>query len=310
MKYNEAIGSEESQRIWSLKSIALISVFFAHMPLGIDGTYMSYLFNLLGIVGVPSFFFLSGFLDVGSCSNFVTKAQRMMIPLLFWRTVTFIISVALNHGFSNSLSDLIFKWVKWVIGSGSIYYFVPVLLACILFASYVNEYILIAMSLLSIGLGLQIPYGDMFTAYLNPFNFILYFSLGRLYRKSSYVLKEKTLVLLSIFLVVLYLCIWRMQPPSYFNICYVPFSLVSLYLLNELLKKVNPSWLVEIGKLSFVIYLSHIQCAGFINTRMNGFSEYAKVPVAFIVMCIIAYSMKAVLTIKKREKLFKLLGFK
>lgn len=159
------IGSEESQRIWSLKSCALISVFFAHMPLSIDGP-ICYLFNLLGIVGVPSFFFLSGFLDVGSCSNFVTKAQRMMIPLLFWGTITFIISVALSHGFSNSFPDLIFKWIKWVIGSGSIYYFVPVLLACMLFVVYVNEYILIAMSLLSIGLGLKIPYGDVFTAYL------------------------------------------------------------------------------------------------------------------------------------------------
>lgn len=304
------IGSEESQRIWSLKSCALISVFFAHMPLSIDGP-ICYLFNLLGIVGVPSFFFLSGFLDVGSCSNFVTKAQRMMIPLLFWGTITFIISVALSHGFSNSFPDLIFKWIKWVIGSGSIYYFVPVLLACMLFVVYVNEYILIAMSLLSIGLGLKIPYGDVFTAYLNPFNFILYFSLGRLYRKSSYVLKEnKFLMLLSIVLVVFYLCIWRMQTPSYFNICYVPFSLVSLYLLNVLEKKINIPWLVEIGKLSFVIYLSHIQCAGFINTRMNGSLEYAKVPVAFIVMCVIAYSMKAVLTIKKEKKLFKLLGFK
>ena len=101
-----------------------------------------------------------------------------------------------------------------------------------------------------------------------------------------------------------------MQTPSYFNICYVPFSLVSLYLLNVLVKKTNIPWLVEIGKLSFVIYLSHIQCAGFINTRMNGSLEYAKVPVAFIVMCVIAYSMKAVLTIKKEKKLFKLLGFK
>lgn len=93
----EQIGREQSDRIWVLKAIAIFTVFYAHMPWAGNNPAMHKLYCLIGITGVPTFLFLSGYLGLGSTSPLSSRMKKLCIPLIIWASITFVVSCLIKN---------------------------------------------------------------------------------------------------------------------------------------------------------------------------------------------------------------------
>lgn len=311
---NIKLQEQESECIWAVKAIAIFTVFFAHMPWSDSESVMYIVFNYIGIMGVPIFLYLSGYLDYGSKRTIFYKIKWIFFPLLVYGSLTYCISLLIHYkDLSSSFYLLVINYLKWIFGCGSIYYFVPVLIVCTILGRYINNYVLIVLSAVSIYLSLDyIPHNDIITRYLNPFNFLIYYSLGRISRKTRKsqidICKKNVIGAISVFVVSI--VTWD-STPTYFDLHCVFFSMSAYIILMGFLGSLSDlSFLVYIGKLSFVIYLIHIQIAGFLNTRMGGV-EYIKIPVAFFVtVCFVAMLNYLISHNSKTYSYMRFLGFK
>lgn len=289
------ITDEESILIWAIKAIAIFTVFFAHMPWSTPDTYMSWLYSSLGSIGVPIFLFLSGYLDFGSKKRFIDKLPNLMIPLLIWGTLTFVFNLLISHN-SLSLFTMV-SWLKWVLGSGTWYYFIPVLLMCTLMSRYINNWILISISIVAILFSDVIPYNEVFTRSLNPFFFVVYFSAGRLVRSKEWQIFNNQGGIYSALFIMMALLL-RINV-SYFSIFCIPFSFSCMVILGNAFNmifgnkrnKVSDA-MVSVGKASFVIYLVHMPIAGIIDARCIGAAEHFKVLIAFGVTCLLVFGFR------------------
>ena len=274
---------------------------------------MYIIYSYLGIIGVPIFLFLSGYLSLQSKKTIGKQAKSIIIPWIIYATMTFVGSVLINHRISCAFTDLLSDYFRWVCGSGSIYYFLSVLLICQLISKRFNEWLLVAISLVSIGLSWEyIPHNVIFTRYLNPFNFIIYYTLGCLVRKYAIPLQNLLggEILLSTIVIFCAVMLWKGEP-TYFNLLCVPFSMSFLVILYNVLNSFNDPLLINIGKISFVVYLIHIQIVGVINTWMTGHGlEYFKVFCAYAVVCAIVLAYKTIVLSFDKWHLSQFLGFR
>ena len=323
----KTIDRIQSDRIWALKAVAIFLVCFAHMPWRGQNEGMHKIFALLGIIGVPVFMFLSGYLDFGSKTPLPKRFKTLFMPVLIWASATFFVSCVFcwkqrlanvahidNYGeFLGGGISLIIRWICYCAGSRSVYYFVTVLALCMILSRYINKWMLVVLSICSIALSWDyLPHNDIFTRYLNPFNFLLYFQLGRLAREYEWVpLSPRWALPIGILICVVCGILWHTNEPSYFSLWCIPFSVGAFMVVDSLLQLFLWQGLVYIGKLSFVIYLSHIQIVGAINARMSGYWEYFKVPIAFSVALFFVWILyKFVNHIVKHDSIKVYLGFR
>lgn len=312
---NNKITQLQSNVFWCIKGFAIFTIFFAHMPAhNINGSaFMPRLFGVVGMFGVPVFLLISGFFDYSSETSLSKKAGRSFIPLLIWGTITFIIHIIKTPEEAH-LKD----YLMWVYGCGSWLYFVPVLFWCqLLLRVWGKEWMWIIIGLVSTSLTVLdiIPYNMLFTTYVNPFNFIIYFCVGRLIKKYNvidYITKRPlmwmlvTVVIMTVFLFITKPQYWTpwtwIFTISFFSFCYLFFS------------RYTWKWLVQVGMMSFVIYLCHIQIAGFVHFRFSFLwgtpFEIIKVFVAFIIVCLFCSFLKYVLVKFGFEKALNYLGFR
>jgi len=305
------ISKQQSDAFWEIKALAIFTVFFAHMPVLSDNIpHIAYFFEVAGVVGVPMFMMMSGFFNLHSTTPLGKTFLRLFVPLLIWGSVCFTL-----HIIKTPTDTIVVDWIKFVMGSKSVFYFVPMLFCCILLAHYVNDGLLLLLGLLSQVLSSYtniIPYGDVWTVNLNPFNFTVYFCFGRLIRKYwdgciSYKLWVPIGLICSI-VISLFIT------PCYENPFIVVLALSVLILAYGLFMNYRSKWLIEIGKMSFVIYLCHIQIAGFIQALYRPlwgtWLELTKVFVAFFIVCVFCFALKWVLERLKLNKVTRYLGFR
>ena len=170
----------------------------------IDGSpFMPHLFGIIGLVGVPVFLLMAGYFDYGSKTPLPKKAYRTFIPLLIWGTITFLL-----HIFKTPEEAHLKDYLMWMYGCGSWLYFVPVLFWCQLLLRLLGkDWVWILVGLVSTSLSIfdVIPYNVVFTPYVNPFNFIIYFCIGRLFRKYDLVdiIIKKPLVWMAVSVLVM-----------------------------------------------------------------------------------------------------------
>lgn len=190
------ISEAESRKIWCIKGIAVLSVIAAHVsstritqtiPGGI-----SQLWCMFGTIGVSCFFLLSGYLyhrsDGDSAQFWKKKAVHLIVPWMFCACLTYTVSLLLGVEFSPMGT------LKWVLGCGSWYYFVPVLFMLFvlgkgIYGKPAYQWCILALSVISL---LVYPFvkdspvytSGYFTAYQDITHWMGYFSLGMIFRRT------------------------------------------------------------------------------------------------------------------------------
>ena len=305
-----AISKKQSDAFWALKAFAIFTVFFAHMP---GHLYNAVIFDRIGLIGVPLFMLCAGFFyergrEASFLDYFSKKLYTIIIPWIVWGTITFFIHCLKESTFG------VLTYLKWILGIGTWLYFVPVLLCCQILFRYINNVVLLVLGLVSMFLSVFhiIPYNEIFTPYVNPFNFIGYFAIGNYLHTYDKWMSIKPIggcgmVIVSILLI----CLFK---PVYWYPYTLVTSAVLLIGLFSIHQAFNCSFVSPIGKVSFVIYLSHIQIAGFVNQMLSGLwgtlFEFLKVIVAFILATLLVIGLKKLLRVLKMDSLERYLGYR
>ena len=307
------IALDESNTFWRLKALSVFTIFFAHLPYNGESRLLIYLFNYLGIVGVPIFLMLSGYLGFTSRRSLKSQFVGLLVPLLIWGTLSYIPIVIFS---SMSFSEVLIGYFKSIYGCGSWLYFVPVLIWCKLMSSsnrvWIDSILMVTSvtSILLTSLGI-INYNDYFTQYTNPFNFLLYYYLGLYVRKYALNYRTAPLLGVSIVLMVGVVFCWK-TIPSYFSIWCVPFSICAFILMYHLSRMIRFG--ESIGKSSYVIYLVHMVPMGVIARRIPfGWDTPLQVVNVIVVFAIIAsavYVLKVVLEKFHQDKTLRYLGYR
>lgn len=199
-------------------------------------------------------------------------------------SAAFLLSAAL----SGSVDGFPLSYIKWVLGIGSHYWYMTVMLVCFvlfkcLFYSDHSEYIkriwlylCIVVSVISVLLSACniIVYNASFNQYTNVLNWIGWFSLGLLVREKKWLdrITSWKLFAVACSLLIVFTALSSSRGiiiEAYVDMYSVPIEVcggICVLFVAKLL--CNSNVLVDIGKKSFFIYLIHIQLAGMINTRL------------------------------------------
>ena len=181
------ITEKQSNALYVIKAFAILSVIAAHMPFGAEHPTADLIRNALGQVGVAVFFIVSGFLykrTEGDTKTFWQKKLKgIVIPWILFSLLTFAVSCVLSHKIPMAVLP------KWILGFGTWYWFVPILLMCFALFKFLDDNVsLVFTILLSIASVMLMSFGilkcnSLFTQYTNVFNWIGFFAFGILLRK-------------------------------------------------------------------------------------------------------------------------------
>lgn len=322
----DKIDSKNSYQIWILKIFAIFTIFFAHMPLS-DATltlsphfsWLARLYSFLGMIGVPIFMFLSGYLyKKGSLKK---RAIALLIPLLIWGSLTYLAHIAKEGIGSFSM----ISYLLWLVGSNCYLYFVTILfLIIVLYHFYENDYIYILLGTVCIGLYEfhLLHYSYPLTPYINPFNFIIYFALGHLVRQNNLWRKiSNGNALIGYLSAVIIACIFYAKDfwihVWYFDLISVLVNILVIFACINLIgnKGYNKhNFIILLGKCTYVIYLCHMPIATTLNkvipNYFYGLSESLKVIIAFSVVVVGVLLLRKILVRYQQYKLMKILGYR
>lgn len=319
----QKISSHISNQIWVIKIIAIFTIFFAHMPvsdltisISEDYSWLVRLFSLLGMVGVPTFFVVSGYLF--KPGRIVHRAKGLLIPLIIWGCVTYSLH-CLKEGFSTFNFEGL---ILWTLGVNCYLYFVPVLfLITLLYNIYDNDYIWIIIGLFCVWLYQThlLKYTGVFTPYVNPLNFIPYFAIGHLVRRFDIweKLQSNLTIIASIAIITIlyiskdfYVHVWYFDLLSF--IANLTFAMLMIAITKGI--KQLPDSIVTFGKCTFVIYLCHMPIATTLNKLLSryleGYYEPIKILIAIIIVSIITELGYVILSKLHWHKLMTYIGYR
>ncbi len=263
-----AITQQQSNAFYALKALAIAFVVMAHV--GYDNHTVLRISNLLGTIGVPAFFFSSGFFFSSTQEAGVFWRKKwctIVVPWIFWTLVTYSVSLLIGNE-----SFAIMSAIQWGLGYLTWLYFVPVILVCFAVCRFCskNYFLVIVIALFvlsnihttSIGGGI---YNVYVTVYQNPFNWIGFFALGILIRRYMYLFTEQLrskythAACLTIWLVVSAAYVAYAEP-TYWAPCawaYESLSIAALYIISSHLASFG--LLRSIGTCTYPIYFMHMQ---------------------------------------------------
>lgn len=284
---NKLNNFNERNFITALKSFAIFSVVSAHVG-GVDkntnelNLFFSRILGQIGSIGVGIFFLISGYLfykNKDSLVNFFRKRSvSIFVPWILTGTAVYLVGVFGGKKFE------IISWFNWLIGNGTYLYYLTILIVFYLVFFYLskNNFFIISTILLSfISIALTSTGTlDGINPYLNPFNFVCYFSIGMIIsRKDNLINLAKrcmkhrySLLLLYIFLVLI---VWYFDISSGYwgsaSLILQPVSIATVFgfAANDSVYKEK---FLLIGKESFSIYLLHMPVAGKIASIFNSYN--------------------------------------
>ena len=282
------ISEKESDLIWEIKAVAIIFTICAHCNTVLENNSLpaktvSCLLGSFGSLGVPIFLFFSGYLfsykPLIKCIQ--TKIKSMVIPWLFCGTLVYLY-VYLRKG---SLS--ISTYSKWLIGIDTYLWYLSisilliVLGECICFISNrtgINiRYIEVILILISLGM-IFLEKIDVvnFHPYLNIFRWQWLFLLGMISRETRLVYWIPSNIIPFIFgTIVLLVLAFLGRTISYWSLCWegaAVLAVMSVIMLCKCIKR-SYSFVLDIGKKSFSIYLLHMPVAGITANILNRFYD-------------------------------------
>lgn len=264
----EGIVSSLSNTFYAYKAMAILFVVMMHCIYSTRP--VSRVAGALGILGVPIFFFTSGFFFDRQETTKVfwkKKMRSVVIPWILYGILLYLFACALNN-----FSKVELPFLNWIFGYGSWLYFVPVLIQCfILFRICDNKWFDVVVFLLFILSNVLCVCGILkdqswCTQYQMVLNWCGFFQLGMYARKHILAvmkLLNKNPVRAAA------VGLWILSAIYYFNSNHVGYwspvalvhellGIVAFFVIADTcLKKVN--LLVDIGKNTYVIFFLHMQ---------------------------------------------------
>ena len=272
--------------LYTAKAIALLMIVGAHMSFGEQFVEERFRISVCQI-GVIIFFLCSGFFykreDRDTGLFWKKKLKTVLIPWALMATGTFLLSLVL----SRNLADLPLRYLKWILGIGTHYWYMSVMIVCFfVFKALtlpknqkIRDFLLIGcmlISLISVLLSILsvIGYNSVWNQYTNVFNWIGFFALGVMLRDKNWLDKILSLkVAIPAFLILIaFLVLSTLEDgpiEAYINPYSLPIEVFGSICVLEtawLLRQCKV--IIDLGKKSFFVYLIHIQIAGLINTRL------------------------------------------
>lgn len=323
-------SERESKAFYILKAFSIFSVIAAHVNVIIKTNIFEDLvtsfWNLFGTVGVFCFFLLGGFFyqreESDNCKYWKKKFFTIIIPWLLCATLTYAVFIISIKQIS------LLGYVKWILGAGSLYYYVPIFLIYLLIFKYLYKHnwcliVCIAVNFISLAIYSHgIDYCDKIpfvTRYLNPLNWIGFFAFGILIRKYRWdrVILQKTwsMCVAAISVIVLFIVMWQFNIDSYFHIV-TPFwecaCCVLLFKIAYLMANYKIAIpFVDMGKWSYGVYLLHIQIVQFVVAVLPKNVIFITLnPIfCFVIMYLLMLILGTiVLLIPKGEKMLLMIG--
>lgn len=274
---NSSIVFEERKYLYLLKFFAILSVVSAHSSrLPESFSYINKISSLIllsiGSMGVPVFLIISGYLFNKNQKTFVEffriKIKTIFIPWMVCETIVWLY-VTLRKGGVSFLSLFSFLF-----GLNHSTYYLTVLSLLFIIYFYFKNYnsflvITIVTSILSIiatSMGVNKINDIITTPYLNPLNWMIYFSVGilinRYFQIEKIAVLTKKLLYFSIpaLAIILFFHLRNGLSLSYwsdFIFLNMLFSILVIFGLSSYLLNWSSTFFVMIGNYSFSIYLLH-----------------------------------------------------
>lgn len=275
---------EERKYLYLAKSFAILSVVCAHTArIPENSSSMNQIISMillsLGSMGVPIFLIISGYLfDKNNKSVyefFNTKISSIILPWMFCGTIVWLY-VVLRKGGESFLS-----WLSFLLGVNHSTYYLTILILFFIFYFHLKKYnsFLIATILISIvsivttSMNLNIVNTITITPFLNPLNWMLYFSIGLLINRCELIgriaILSRKLIYLSVPALIFALVVHVINGEtlhywSNFTLVNMTISSLVIFGLSSIFLDRSSNVLVTVGKYSFSIYLLHELVVGII----------------------------------------------
>lgn len=285
----------ETDFIYSLKAYAIVSVICAHVASSPNNLapYLVLIIANLGKIGVPLFFVLSGYLswrNNSTFAQFLRKKMNIVVPWLICGILVYVISSL--FGSTRQALDAT-GMMMFVAGYGSLFYFPPMLIVSQLFFFVLEQAIglrtshcvlvgAIAATVASIYLTAAGRL-DSVNPYLNPINWVGFFSLGLLLAKATSMerildIARKYLVIEGVVFAGCISTLVQSNVASYWSVLSLPMEISGALLICRLASCSfsRRTLFLFAGKQSFAIYLLHMPVAGLVN-MVAARLEYAPV---------------------------------
>ncbi|SFB66317.1 acyltransferase family protein [Ruminococcus albus] len=289
-QYNKLISDEKiSCTVYIIRVFAILSVIAAHVNVvdnsNIISSIITHIWAILSCFGVPAFLITGGYYYHRKKNDskifWKKKVFGFIIPWIIASIITYFI-----HIFLGEHDGSLFDYFLWFIGSKTFFYYMTIYIFMLLLFKIINNntLILIVCILVSI-ISLMFEqfffkedYGDLIlTCYLNPLNWVGYFSFGIIVR--NFNLEQKVtnrIFIISTCVFVVSFCIQSFfNQLSYFNILNPITQTALLVILFRVLtqhssenKKMN-KLLIFVSSNTLIIYFYHIQIVQFLLIRLR-----------------------------------------
>lgn len=316
-----------SDYFYRLRGFAIISVAYAHC-LTLSSHDPNTIGKLLGLIGVPLFLICSGYFFRKQKIDkefFQSKFKSIVAPWIIWGTFAYGLSIVLS---ANDLS--ISGYIDFILGHGSWLYYVPVYLLIILaYNTFTGKYcdaIFLLLCVVSNCLTFTFHLGTMdsfMTFYQNPFNFIGFFTIGKLINEKQLICQfaENPIkfvlggAIIATITTVLFLHITTRI--NYTNPLAIVFELSAIMVLMILnIRLIKNTDLKTLGRYSYILYFLHMQLGIAVTNRVftvvglnNDWGQLLLKPLCVIfVTMVIVIALNKVLCVLHLNKLRQYIG--
>jgi surface polysaccharide O-acyltransferase-like enzyme len=302
-----------------MRFFAILSVIFAHCATILDESIVwdySYfqIATAFGIVGVPVFFFSSGYFFYNNQRKnygafLYHKIKTYFIPWIFLTSIVYLYVALRKDGLD--FKDYMF----FLVGIQNYTYFLSILLIFFLvfLKSKFSMSLIIFSVLLSI-LSLFLTTGLIMDVnpYMNPFNWLVYFIIGVLFKKKEFLMdfamfsKKWLLLFMSVFVCINIIFILYRLKINYWQVGGYLYILIGFLLFLGISTKYCYSLnkFIIVGQESMSIYLIHSLFVGGIVYITNQFELWYLFPLRpFIVLALV---MLVIFVYKKASRYFNI----
>ena len=277
-----SIDKQSSQCIYNMKAMAVISVIFAHCSYSGKSDFLKVMYMNIGSIGVPVFFLLSGLLynlEKYTVKEFVLNKMRyLIIPWIICGIAVYFYVTVRKGGIG------LISLGNFLIGNGSYLYYMTMLIMCMVICYVLHNnkacvvFMLVSFANYIFG---YIVKSDNINQYLNPLNWIGYFSAGLYIRrygninKIFSVLSKNTGILMMYCILILCIMSCLNIKLLYWDVWHILYSIAAFMTIAAVSMRISSVCVKEIGMYSFTIYLIHMPFVGITNYICNILSKYS-----------------------------------